>query len=580
MLKDCIQVFEDLYKREGEKLILDRYVPAEGTYIIVRPVGDGFEVAAAVDVRKDKKTKEVEATRHEYYNLICQYDYHSRLIDINKPIDSKKIIHSNNYLAFFVKKESIFSEKLTDQIIEGYYKILSMPTLKYFKNSRKIYKQVENEIGAIDIQRLEKIKLWICDNIYNLDITKEKNYLKIFFEYPLEEYLREEKRYLLPNIYNKNENNITVDGKIYGMPNNNIGLNLNKPALENKTRPIATPYLLDNQEVLMQKYFFDFLTNMATLGENNVYVDIDNKNIYGLKNGDLLGCDFTGLFLRIQKGKEVEIHNYDTITGYKVKLEKPFLYDNILGINLDNEFATAYTYKEIDNKNELQVLINELLFAKFLTTNYFTDPNEITITNSTVKKCIVLARTALYDWLYKDNGQEVYTALKKVIFALIKYSTDEGYSIRAAHQLNFYFSIIDYFEGGAIMADMLESIKKSLRYKINLSENSSIDSDDEYYFAIGQIVSYLLSKSKSSTVPLGLLKPILNSAKNEIVKEKVRVMYNKYNHEKDVNTKRFKNMYTMVLGYIPDNQINQDMIHAGYLSNNLMYESLKEVEKY
>lgn len=44
---------------------------------------------------------------------------------MNKPMDSKKVIHSNNYLAFAVKKESITS-KLTETIIDNYYDTLKI----------------------------------------------------------------------------------------------------------------------------------------------------------------------------------------------------------------------------------------------------------------------------------------------------------------------------------------------------------------------------------------------------------------------------------------------------------------------
>ena len=49
---------------------------------------------------------------------------------MNKPIDSKKVIHSNNYLAFAVKKESIVTGKLTEVIIDNYYDTLKNPLEK------------------------------------------------------------------------------------------------------------------------------------------------------------------------------------------------------------------------------------------------------------------------------------------------------------------------------------------------------------------------------------------------------------------------------------------------------------------
>mgnify|MGYP000047529635 FL=1 len=46
-----------------------------------------------------------------------------------------------------------------------------------------------------------------------------------------------------------------------------------------------------------------------------------------------------------------------------------------------------------------------------------------------------------------------------------------------------------------------------------------------------------------------------------------------------MNGRRFKNLYAMILGYEADTKVNQDMIIAGYLNNNLIYESDKKEEE-
>lgn len=61
------------------------------------------------------------------YLDFCFLDYYSKLIDMNKPIDQKKIIHSNNYYAFFIKKESLSDPKFTQSVIDEYYSILKEP---------------------------------------------------------------------------------------------------------------------------------------------------------------------------------------------------------------------------------------------------------------------------------------------------------------------------------------------------------------------------------------------------------------------------------------------------------------------
>lgn len=100
-------------------------------------------------------------------------------------MDSKKVIHSNNYLAFAVKKDSI-TTKLTEAIIDNYYDTLKNPLEKKYKKSKeasKIYQKFEEEHSVVNIELLEKCRSWIkqhifsIDKLINIDLGK-KNILK------------------------------------------------------------------------------------------------------------------------------------------------------------------------------------------------------------------------------------------------------------------------------------------------------------------------------------------------------------------------------------------------------------------
>ena len=55
----------------------------------------------------DKKKGVLDGRDSPKYLDFCFLDYYSKLIDMNKPIEKKKIIHSNNYYAFFIKKRKL-----------------------------------------------------------------------------------------------------------------------------------------------------------------------------------------------------------------------------------------------------------------------------------------------------------------------------------------------------------------------------------------------------------------------------------------------------------------------------------------
>lgn len=568
MLSQALEIFKKEYEKQGEAMILDKYIPSDGIYVIVKQENDGFKVEEIVNIKLNKETRDIDRTNN-YTSFICFADYNSKLIEMNKPIDSKKIIHSNNYLSFAIKQENLTNGKLTNEIIDNYYKVLEDPTQKYKKSSKamEIYKSVEKEVGEIDKVRLNKIKDWIKENVFNLVSGKLGNqYLKIFFYYPKECYEKEGKRYFIPNIYNNNDFNIKLNDKIYGLPNDNMGLNSKKPYLERKTRKTVVPYLIDQDEVLLQKKFFDYLMIQATMGKSNIYI---SDKIFAVGSKDTLNEEFSGIYLRIKKGKEVEIQDFDIISLYKPNLIKEFHYDNVLNLDYDNLNAQ---YGNIKTLKDMQKLINEVLFNKFLIPNYFTEPKDISINDDVLYNNLLVARTGLFNWFYKGINKNVWYLLDKITLNLVKGSIKNGYLIKGADQFNLRISLKKYFKGGEHMADIILEAKQNLKRKISEKDTKSIENDREYFFAIGQLVSFFISRSKGKKKPLSLANPFINAKVDKVIKQKLKALYKKYNYDIDSYNYRFKNLYAMVMSYEVSGKIDEDMIIAGYLHSNIIYE--------
>lgn len=580
MLKESLEVFKEQLDKHGDKLILDNYTPSDGTYLIIGTDKDKFYIKDIIEVKFDKK-KGLILSEVKLKDIRI-YDYNSKLITMNKPIDGKKIIHSNNYLSFFIKKDkfptpSDKDKKLTNEIIDGYYEILANPYLKYKSGKPKeIYKEVEAEIGEVNVQLLNKIKEWIKENIFELGSKYSgKDYLKIFFEYSIEDYERESKRYVIPNIYNKNDYNEKVDKVLYGLPNDNMGLNSKKPYLENKTRKIKVPYLIDSNEVLLQKKFFDYLMNFTAEGKLNVY--IDDEEINAKKNGELPYQGFTGSFFRIKKGMELEIQNYDKIVGYSNVLNKELVFENILGVKESED--DGFEYGSFRKKVEIQKILDNVFFSKFLINNYFTDAGDISIKDNNQKKNLLISREAIFNWLYKGGLKEnkklneLGYLLDKVSLSLVKGSIENGYIQKASKQFNLRCAFNGYFEGGDNMADIIKDMKDNLRIKVNVEKvTESISEDNEYYFAIGQLVNYFISKSKAMKKPYHLVSTFINTKNSEVIINNLNQLYKKYSYDDDMYSLRFRNLYAMILSYAPENKVNQDMIMAGFLHSNLIYE--------
>lgn len=609
MFEECLEVF----KREldyDNNLILDEYIPADGSYIIVDAEG---KIKNYQDIKLDKKKRGTSeaVVKGSYFKEICFYDYHSKLISMNKPVDSKKVIHSNNYLSFAVKKESITS-KLTETIIDNYYDTLKNPLEAKYKKSKeasKIYQKFEEEHSAVDIELLERCRRWIkqhifsIDKLINVDLGK-KEYLKIFFEVfevgeednkkNRELFIQEDNRYIFPNIYNSNDYNVEVEGKIQGIPDNNMGMNAKKPFLAIKTRKTPAAYLVDINKAILQKQFFEYLMNLASSGKNNVYIDTKNYRIKAYSDQDERD-DFdemaSGYYLRIQKGKELEIQVQDNLVDYQNRLKTNFEYVKFISIDIKEdklpEFAKKYGV--YDKRTSIGTLINEIFFSKFLRTNYFIDANDMSIKDSVLRQNIIMYRNIIFDWVYKGIDNNFSKAEEKFALDLIKNSirNEDKYNLRPKSQLNLHWSLKDYFlkmkkeQGGKTMADIATKIRTSVKEKIMFKEDLIMPSDDkEYYYAVGQLLSYFIFKSRAGKRMQSMINPVLNAKRDNIIKMRLFQLYKKYNYDISINNYNMKKLYAMILGYKPQNKVNQEMILFGYLDENILLKSnAKTVKK-
>ncbi len=121
MNKDLIDIFNVQYNAKGEKLITDNYTLADGTYIMVNTDGN-------IKYQKefDKKVSQII----EFEEFITR-DYLSKYLDSDKAVANKNI-HSNNYMSFFIKKETLDLEKFLKKQKEKNKKIQDINDIKIF----------------------------------------------------------------------------------------------------------------------------------------------------------------------------------------------------------------------------------------------------------------------------------------------------------------------------------------------------------------------------------------------------------------------------------------------------------------
>ena len=571
MLQECIEIFKKEYLEKGENLITDNYKLGVGDYFIVKDDGSYKHVVI------DKKT---EPKNEEEYSYLAERDYLSSLLDMNKPMDSTKQIHSNNYLSFYVKNNVLTEkeEKLRNSI-KSFYETLKNPRLKYKGEKKKNYEELEEKIGKPDTDKIDKIQGWIEENLWKLqeETAKGKDYIKIFFDADLEEYKRENERYVLPNIYNSTDFNVVIDEKTFGLPNNNLGLNAKKPFLENKTRKkkYTVPYLLNEEDVFMQKKFFDYLFNWACKNHRNIY--FSQNGIEQFTDKDLPSKKINGYYMRVVKNKsEAEIQRFDVITNYNPHLENRIKVLDYLKKTHGSKYEKLKYGNEIVTLKAFIETLNSIIFKGKMYGIIYENIKDLKIIDPRLKYIGNMYKNVFYNLVVRGDLDGFIKIYRKLFIYCIKSSLiNSNYDFEACELFNLMLSIEDSFEDkeGRFMTqvkDIREKFKKCFEKK-----EGEFANDREYYFAIGQLAQFLLSKKKSTSKTHESTVRFIEAKYDEKLKKELVHLFKRYGYDINKFNTRFNLLFSMVMDYTPENKkVDESGLLCGILSNCLLYEKM------
>ena len=574
MIDEALEVFRKIYDKEGEELVVSKHIPKDGTYILVN-VKSG-KIIEKLDISYDKKTKKIDGELNQYYSYFRAFDYYSNLVDMNKPMDSKKTIHSNQIYSFFIKKESIRENKLTKAIIEGYKKNLLNPEEKYnSKEGKELYKNIAKKLPKIEKDIVEDIFLWIEDNVSEnlLENDNKKDYLKIFFveddlEKSLELFRNEHKRYLIPNIFNSNDYNRKIGETIYGLSNNNMGLNSKKAFLENKTRRISTPYLVDTDEILLQYAFYNYLLPEVKQGNYFIYFSENEIIPRTYKEGCPNGAKY---LLNASYSKDVDIKNF-----------------NVISKNNDEEIIINFKEilhqkkKDIDeieygnlNKEKIMNNINKILFYNSLLGNFLLNDGDLDIKDTEIKKLLMKYRNAFYKWFYLNDEAEVKKNIKKIYLDAVMVAIGNGYFFKACQQLDFGFCLEKYFYGKSGLMEEIMNVKEVFLNHTLSEEDWEFSNDEEYFFAVGQILAYINYMRNSKAKSLNFIKQLTFVKNIDVLKEKIKKIVISYSHIFETKNKKINRTISNISLYQPK-ELRIDILLAGFTADIIFFKKREE----
>lgn len=121
----------------------------------------------------------------------------------------------------------------------------------------------------------------------------------------------------------------------------------------------------------------------------------------------------------------------------------------------------------------------------------------------------------------------------------------------------------------------VKEIRKKLKDCFE-KEEGWLENDKEYYFAMGQVAQYLLSKKKSTNKTHEITIRFIDAKNNEQLKKELVHLFKRYGYDISLYNKRFNLLFEMVMDYVPKSKkIDEDKLLCGLLSNSLIYEKAK-----
>ena len=574
MIDEALEVFKKIYDKEGEKLVVSKHIPKDGTYILVNKKSG--KIIETLNISYDKKNKKINGELNQYYGYFRAFDYYSNLVDMNKPMDPKKTIHSNQIYSFFIKKDSIRENKLTKAIIEGYKKNLLNPEEKYnSKEAKELYKNIAEKLSKIEKDIVEDIFLWIEDNVNEnlLDNDNKKDYLKIFFvednlDKSLELFRNEHKRYLIPNIFNSNDYNKRIGETIYGLSNNNMGLNAKKAFLENKTRRISTPYLVNTDEILLQYAFYNYLLPEVKHGNYFIYF-LENEIIpKTYKEGCPNGAKY---LLNASYSKDVDIKNFNVISKNSSE-EISINFKEIL--HQKKKDTDEIEYGNL-NKEKMMNNINKILFYNSLLGNFLLNDGDLDIKDIEIKKLLMKYRNAFYKWFYLNDETEVKKNIKKIYLDAVMVAIGNGYFFKASQQLDFGFCLEKYFYGKSELMEEIMNVKEIFLNHTLSEEEWEFLNDEEYFFAVGQILAYINYMRNSKAKSLNFIKQLTFVKNIDVLKEKIKKIVISYSHIFETKNKKINRTVSNISLYQPK-EIRIDILLAGFTADIIFFKKREE----
>lgn len=370
-----------------------------------------------------------------------------------------------------------------------------------------------------------------------------------------------------------------------------IALNKFDLLLNNGVLPNPLPIFVDKNEFKNNSEIVRIFNNE---GERRFSYAQLLKSIYEKEEQRILGNYY---LLNISRGV---VNDFDFVSNFRYKLDG-FVIENHFQLKQKGELLPTQKIRTIfgfENSIVTKIFNYGLVREKKeeFTYNYFNDidPNYIS-GGDDIANLILSFRKAFYDFIYKSREQAVTSTmfdeimLTSIISDLKHDELKDGYHTKEfsiKEKLNIWFSLYNKFNNQSKNREDMANTFKTLLEKTELIANDdSILLDDknvsEFLFVAGQVIYFLLSKSKASNPTHAMLEPFLQKNSVPQLQNAIANAVNAYKHEISMGRGRFERLISQVLAFDTNENLKnyQRYLLAGYFAPSFIYKSNEKKEQ-
>ena len=478
----------------------------------------------------------------------------------------------------------------------------------YCKNSIKIYKLKEEETEIVKkfISLIKTDLLLILPNIKKFSSLKKEDYIRIYLKsYPIDKQETYYEIYLKENIFNDEQYSIKHNNEKYGVSGYMTTFSDKKQFLKHQTSllkdgisqrlsekeiltieqfkklfkrkilPNPLPIFIDKEEFKNQT---DIINIFKNKGDKFTYSEIIKEIFKNNKNTILSNYYLLNMF---QTKEGLIINNFDFVTLFRYELNDCII-KNIFNIKDCND-------KNIENVFDFENIIISKIFNNSLvkfkddikTLNYFNDIKvKFVIGGETIYNLILKYRKSIYDYIYHSKASISSVMLDDIMLNSIKYDIrndkNKSNDITIKEKLNIWFSLYNFFEiNNNQNRNNMENKINDHRQMIKeiIEGNRHIVTDDELVYCSGQVIKYILNKSKSSDKSYSRLSTFLQKTNFRDFKDSIIKIFDTYKHVE--SSSKFNKLFTQIMDC--ETKINlQDVVSsllAGYFDKNELYSN-------